>query len=208
MDQEVTGPIVFDRGQGDALPNRFMQLSLIGSVVIPVMSPETGELEEQRGEIIMYLDMGGLARAYRGIYWVQSDGSYLGVVDNEQPARKAFDDFTGLEKLFEQGELELWEYRGQQVVWVPLFDTDNSGPLWVGRSVDASPLTALLRKVEWRVGLIAVLLLIVVFIVARWIALKVERLGGDLTEGISRVLERDEAVIFKTFDSDESAPAR
>ncbi len=192
----VTGPIVFDRGQGDALPNRFMQLSLIGSVVIPVMSPETGELEEQRGEIIMYLDMGGLARAYRGIYWVQSDGSYLDVVEDEQPARKAFDDFTGLEKLFEQGELELWEYRGQQVVWVPLFDTDNSGPLWVGRSVDASPLTALLHKVEWRVGLIAVLLLIVVFIVARWIALKIERLGGDLTEGISRVLERDEAVRF------------
>ena len=192
----VTGPIVFDRGQGDALPNRFMQLSLIGSVVIPVMSPETGELEQQRGEIIMYLDMGGLARAYRGIYWVQSDGSYLDVVEGEQPARKAFDDFTGLEELFEKGELELWEYRGQQVVWVPLFDTDNSGPLWVGRSVDASPLTALLHKVEWRVGLIAVLLLIVVFIVARWIALKIERLGGDLTDGISRVLERDEAVRF------------
>ena len=98
----VTGPIVFDRDQGNAIPNRFMQLSLIGSVVIPVLSPETGEIEEQRGEIIMYLDMGGLARAYRGIYWVQSDGSYLSDAD-DQPARKAFDDFTGLEELFEQG---------------------------------------------------------------------------------------------------------
>ena len=192
----VTGPIVFDRGQGETLPDRYMQLSLIGSVVIPVMSPETGEIEEQRGSIIMYLDMGGLARAYHGIYWVQSDGNYLVAADNIQPAHNAFSDFTGLEKLFEQGELELWEYQDQQVLWVPLFDTNSSGPLWVGRSVDASPLTALLHKVEWRVGLIAVLLLIVVFIVARWIALKTERLGGDLTDGISRVLERDEAVRF------------
>jgi len=192
----VTGPILLDQEQGGMFPSRFMQLSLIGSVIIPVMSLETGEIEQQRGEIIMYLDMGGLARAYRGIYWVQSDGSYLGVDENDRSAGQAFNDFTGLEKLFLQGELDLWEYRGQQVVWVPLFDTDNSGPLWVGRSVDASPLTALLRTVEWRVGLIAVLLLLVVFIVARWIALKTERLGSDLTEGISRVLEHDEAVRF------------
>ena len=192
----VTGPIVFDRGQGETSPNRFMQLSLIGSVVIPVMSAETGEMEQQHGNIIMYLDMGGLARAYRGIYWVQSDGSYLDVADDVQPERKAFNDFIGLQKLFERGELDLWEYRGQQVLWVPLFDTDNSGPLWVGRSVDASPLTALLHKVEWRVALIAVLLLIVVFLVARRIALKTERLGSDLTDGISRVLEHDEAVRF------------
>jgi signal transduction histidine kinase/ActR/RegA family two-component response regulator len=194
--QVITGPIVFDSGKDGALPNRFMQLSLIGPVVIPMVSAETGEIEEQRGEVIMYLDMGGLARVYRGIYWVQSDGSYLSMTEDEKYARKAFDDFTGLEKLFSRGELDLWEYRGQQVLWVPLFDTDNSGPLWVGRSVDPSPLTALLHKVEWRVALIAVLLLIVVFIVARWIALKTERLGGDLTEGISRVLEHDEAVRF------------
>jgi signal transduction histidine kinase/ActR/RegA family two-component response regulator len=194
--QVITGPIVFDRGPDGALPNRFMQLSLIGSVVIPMVSAETGEMKEQRGEVIMYLDMGGLARAYRGIYWVQSDGSYLAMAEDDQSARKAFDDFTGLEMIFNRGELDLWEYRGQQVLWVPLFDTDNSGPLWVGRSVDPSPLTALLHKVEWRVGLIAVLLLIVVFIVARWIALKTERLGGDLTDGISRVLEHDEAVRF------------
>jgi signal transduction histidine kinase/ActR/RegA family two-component response regulator len=39
-------------------------------------------------------------------------------------------------------------------------------------------------------------LLGVVFIVARLIAVKTERLGNDLTDGISRVLEHDEAVRF------------
>ena len=62
--------------------------------------------------------------------------------------------------------------------------------------MDPSPLSALLHKVGWRVGIIAILLLGVVFIVARLIAVKTERLGQDLTAGISRVLEHDEAVSF------------
>jgi signal transduction histidine kinase/ActR/RegA family two-component response regulator len=81
-------------------------------------------------------------------------------------------------------------------MWVPLFYTENSGPLWVGRSVDPSPLATLLYKVGWRVGLIAILLLGVVFFVARFIAVRTERLGNELTDGISRVLEHDEAVSF------------
>jgi signal transduction histidine kinase/ActR/RegA family two-component response regulator len=192
----VTGPITFNRMPGETLPSRFMQLSLISPVAIPLVSAETGEMAEKRGEVIMYLDMGGLARAYRGIYWVQSDGSYLGTAEDDLSATTAFDDFIGLEDVFNRGELDLWEYQGQQVMWVPLFYTENSGPLWVGRSVDPSPLSTLLYTVEWRVGLIAVLLLGVVFIVARLIAVRTERLGNDLTDGISRVLEHDEAVRF------------
>jgi signal transduction histidine kinase/ActR/RegA family two-component response regulator len=192
----VTGPIIFNRTPAEGFPNRFMQLSLISPIVIPMISAETGEMTEKRGGVIMYLDMGGLARAYRGIYWVQSDGSYLGTADDNPPATKAFDDFIGLEEIFNKGELDLWAYQGQQVMWVPLFNTENSGPLWVGRSVDASPLATLLRTVEWRVGLIAILLLGVVFFVARLIAVKTERLGNDLADGISRVLEHDEPVSF------------
>jgi signal transduction histidine kinase/CheY-like chemotaxis protein len=192
----VTGPIIFNRTPGEALPTRFMQLSLISPVVIPMVSAETGEMTEKRGEVIMYLDMGGLARAYRGIYWVQSDGSYLDATSDDLPVTSAFDDFTGLEEIFIKGELDLWEFQGQQVMWVPLFYTENSGPLWVGRSVDPSPLATLLYKVGWRVGLIAVLLLGVVFFVARFIAVRTERLGNELTDGISRVLEHDEAVSF------------
>ena len=32
----------------------------------------------------------------------------------------AFDDFHGLQAIFDKGELALWEYGNQQVLWVPL----------------------------------------------------------------------------------------
>jgi signal transduction histidine kinase/ActR/RegA family two-component response regulator len=193
----ITGPIVIDPSARDSSPNRFIQLSLISPVVIPVVSEENGELSEQRGEVIVYLDMGGLANAYRGNYWVQSDGRYLGDVGSDLNEGKAFEDFPGLEELFARGVLDLWEFRGQQVMWVPLFDTEKDGPIWVGRSVDPSPLTQLLHTVNVRVALVAAGLLVVVFVVARLIAVRTERLGNELTAGISRVLEHDEAVNFE-----------
>jgi len=192
----VTGPIVIDRSVSESSPNRFMQLSLISPVVIPTVAADNGEVSEQRGGVIIYLDMGGLANAYRGNYWVQSDGRYLGDVSDSQYAGKAFDDFQGLEEIFARGELDLWKYKGQQVIWVPLFYTEHAGPLWVGRSVDPSPLAQLLNTVYVRVALVAAGLLLVVFIVARLIAVRTERLGRELTDGISRVLEQDKAVNF------------
>jgi signal transduction histidine kinase/CheY-like chemotaxis protein len=192
----ITGPIIFHRVAGEATPERFMQLSLISPVVIPMVSAETGEITEKRGEVIVYLDIGGLTSAYRGNYWVQSDGRYLGAANDETHTTMAFDDFPGLEAIFHKGELDLWEYQGQQVMWVPLFDTQESGPLWVGRSVDPSPLTTLLHIIQVRVAIIAVGLLLVVFIVARLIAVRTERLGQELTDGISQVLEHDEVVSF------------
>jgi hypothetical protein len=91
----VTGPIVIDHSASESSPSRFMQLSLISPVVIPLVSVDTGEVSEQRGEVIIYLDMGGLANAYRGNYWVQSDGRYLGDISDSQHAGKAFEDFQG-----------------------------------------------------------------------------------------------------------------
>jgi signal transduction histidine kinase/ActR/RegA family two-component response regulator len=81
-------------------------------------------------------------------------------------------------------------------MWVPLFHTYDAGPLWVGRSVDPSPLTMLRQTVEGRIAIIAFGLLLVVFVVARLIALRAERFGHELTDGISRVLEHDEPVSF------------
>jgi len=192
----VTGPIVFDRAAEPASPTRYMQLSLVSPIVIPMQAPDSGELTERRGMVILYLDIGGLASAYRGNYWVLSDGNYLGANNGKQSVTTAFEDFPGLEEIFAREELALWEFHGQQVMWVPLFRIQDAGPLWVGRSVDPSPLTMLQRTVEGRIAIIAVGLLVVVFVVARLIALRAERLGHELTDGISRVLEHDEPVSF------------
>ena len=153
-------------------------------------------MTEKRGAVIMYLDMGGLARAYGVFTGYRLMAAIWERRMDKLSAGRRLRIFIGLEEIFTRGELDLWAYQGQQVMWVPLFNTENSGPLWVGRSVDASPLATLLRTVEWRVwphshsvtgrGIFRCPL----------IAVKTERLGNDLADGISRVLEHDEAVSF------------
>jgi len=192
----LNGPIIFNRFAGATIPERFMQMSLVSPVVIPLLSDDDSTVKAQRGSVVLYIDLGGLASAYRGNYWVLSDGQYLPSPDGESRPTTAFEDFHGLQALFDKGELALWEYGNQQVLWVPLFETEDAGTLWVGRSVDPSPLAKLQRAVELRIAYIAVGLLVVVFIVARLIAVKTERLGRELTDRISRVLEHNEEVEF------------
>jgi hypothetical protein len=192
----MNGPIVFDREAGETTPSRFMQMGLVSPVLVPQRAKVTGETTGMHGSVILYLDMGGLAHAYRGNYWVLGSGKYLDAATGERREISAFDDFQGLQAVLDKGELALWEFRDQQVLWVPLFDTEGAGTLWVGRSVDASPLATLRRAVELTVAAIVIGLLLVVFVVARLIAIRTERLGHELTNGITQVLERDEAVSF------------
>jgi len=194
----MTGPIEFSENQQGASPKQLMQLGLVAPVFLYAPHEKPGSADEKRGVIIVYLDMGGLANAYRGIYWAHSDGHYLDTSGGVAPVagKSAFEDFPGLEEIFKKDKLDLWEFEGQQVLWVPLFETVDAGPLWVGRSVDPSPITQLRHTIEGRVAIVAIGLLLVVFVVARLIALRTERLGHELTDGISQVLERDEAVAF------------
>jgi len=191
----LTGPIVFHPEAGKKAPNKFMLLGLVS----PIMTASVAENEISslpRGVVVVDLDMGGLATAYRGMYWAYNDGRYLGLPGSGQNESTAFTDFPGLQNIFAKGELGLWEYKGQQVLWVPLFMTEKFGPLWVGRSVDPSPIAKLRHTIEIRVMTVMLGLLIVVLIVARLIAVRTERLGNELTNGISRVMENNEVVRF------------
>jgi signal transduction histidine kinase/ActR/RegA family two-component response regulator len=191
----LTGPIVFDQKAGNQAPNRFMQLGFV-SPIVTMFSSETVHFEDKRGVVAVYLDVGGLANAYRGIYWAFNDGRYLDARGGRPASSSAFSDFPGLKDLFAKGELGLWTHKGQQVLWVPLFATERSGPLWVGRSVDPSPIIKLRNAIELRVVTIVLGLLIVVLLIARLIALRAERLGRELTDGISRMIENNEVVRF------------
>ena len=192
----MTGPIEFSENQLDESPSQLMQLGLVSPVFLLSTLENPGSVEK-RGVVIVYLDMGGLANAYRGIYWAHSDGRYLDTSAGAAEAvGSAFNDFSGLEEIFKKGDLDLWKFEGQEVLWVPLFGTVDSGPIWVGRSVDPSPITTLRHTILGRVAVVAIGLLLVVFVVARLIAFRAERLGHELTDGISQVLERDEVVNF------------
>ncbi|MDH3901246.1 MAG: ATP-binding protein, partial [Gammaproteobacteria bacterium] len=176
-------------------PNKFMLLGLV-SPVVTASVPENEISSVHQGVVVADLDMGGLATAYRGMYWAYNDGSYLGLPGSSQNTSTAFTDFPGLQDIFTKGELGLWEYQGQQVLWIPLFMTEQSGPLWVGRSVDPSPIAKLRHAIEIRVVTVVLGLLVVVLVVARLIAVRTERLGNELTNGITRVMENNEVVRF------------
>ncbi len=145
--------------------------------------------EDPRGVVVMTIDVGGLAQFYRDTLWVNHDGSYLrpGQPASGQP--EAFDAFPGLAEIFAGGTLAIWNGRqGRQLLWVPMFLTEDGVPLWVGRAVDPSPIDEFRDALIVRVLSIIFLLVLVVMVLARWIAARAEHFGEELRGGIGQVL--------------------
>jgi signal transduction histidine kinase/ActR/RegA family two-component response regulator len=190
----LTSPISLDRSSDGNTPSRFMTLSFISPLI--TVSDQDGA-PQLNGVVVFNLDVGGLAHVYNGIYWVQNNGEYLTDSSLDAPPESsAFVDFPGLEQLFARGELGLWDHNGQQIFWLPLFTVQDAGPLWVGRRVDPSPVVEFIRTLEIRVILIISGLLLVVYLVARRFAIRAERISNELTQKMSSVLEKDQAVTF------------
>lgn len=190
----LTSPINLDKTINESAPNRFMTLSFISPLV--TASKDNGA-PQLRGVVVFNLDVGGLAHVYNGIYWVQDNGKYLADSSrSDVPTSTAFRDFPGLEKLFAKGDLGLWDHGGQQIFWLPLFTVQDAGPLWVGRSVDPSPIVEFSRMLEIRFLLVIGVLLLVLYVVARLFAIRAERISDELTRKMSSVLEQDKAVTF------------
>ncbi|MCU7876464.1 MAG: response regulator [Candidatus Thiodiazotropha sp. (ex Lucinoma borealis)] len=181
-------------------PRRFMTLRMIS----PIIGPDNQERVAPLGAVVINIDVGGMARAYRNTLWVTSDGTYLDERLSGSDKARAFEDFNGLQALFEKGNLALWEGgQGRQVIWVPLFTTEGSGPLWVGRPVDPSPLDTFRNVLISRVMTIVLIALVILLIVARFIALRAEQFGQKLRDGVGRVLREDDPVRFNWKGSRE-----
>ncbi len=193
----LIGPISVDPVAGLKDPRHFMVLRVISPIIgYPPSSTIRSSGGRPVGSVVISVDVGGLARAFRDTYWVRNDGTYL---RHDQPADSrptAFRDFPGLEEIFAKGNFALWEGADQQVIWAPLFATEQSGPLWVGRRVDPNPVTEFRRTLEGRILAIVLVLIIIVFVVARWVAVRAEAFGQELTDSIGRVLKGDESVRF------------
>jgi signal transduction histidine kinase/CheY-like chemotaxis protein len=163
-------------------PRQLMTLSLVSRI--------GGEkAEDPHGVVVMTIDVGGLAQFYRDTLWVNHDGSYLrpGQPASGQP--EAFEAFPGLAEIFAGGTLAVWKGRqGRQLLWVPMFLTEDGVPLWVGRAVDPSPIDEFRDALIVRVLSIIFLLVLVVMVLARWIAARAEHFGEELRGGIGQVL--------------------
>ncbi len=171
---------------------RFMTLRLISNII---GHGDNGRMEPI-GAVVVNVDVGGMASAYRNTLWVTNDGSYLPERLRGENTPAAFEDFQGLDEIFSEGKLSLWEEGGRQVIWAPLFMTVDSGPLWVGRAVDPSPVSQFRNNLIIRVLTIALIALGILLLSARWIAMNIARFGESLTEQIGRVMRNNEAVRF------------
>ncbi|MEA3302290.1 MAG: ATP-binding protein [Pseudomonadota bacterium] len=146
--------------------------------------------------VIITVDPGGLARAYRDTLWVQNDGSYL-YTSKKSPAGKAFEDFPGLEKILQRGRIGLWsDDEEHRMFWVPMFRTENNEPLWVGRIVDESPLASLLRSLLITGAIVSLLVLFGVWLLTNWFADRLDRISKELGSGVQRIVEDNEEVKF------------
>ncbi len=151
------------------------------------------EFQPPVGAVVINIDVGGLANAYRQTYWVFDNGEYLRNAKPSESSLNAFEDFPGLDDVFTGTEAALWNPRNADpVIWIPMFPTNSGKPLWVGRQVNPSPLKAFKNQLLMRVlGIIAILVLAVLFI-ARMIAKKIEIYQRELTETLQRTLSGEE----------------
>lgn len=149
------------------------------------------------GLLLMTIDVGGLAQYYRDTLWVTNAGSYLRAGEPLSDTATAFDDFSGLADIFEDGKLALWKNaNGPPLLWVPMFLTEEGVPLWVGRPVDPSPIEQFRDALMARVLSIILVLVLVVLLMARWLANRAEHFGQELTSGIESILRDSEPQRF------------
>jgi signal transduction histidine kinase/ActR/RegA family two-component response regulator len=194
----ITGPINIDEQAGQVNPTRFINLQLI----TPVYEQEFGAARfdptsESLGAVVINLDVSGLARVFKGILWAHHDGRYFRGVGISEEGSTAFIDYPGLNKLFSVGKLGLWRGEdGRQAFWMPLFATTGSGPLWVGRPVDSSPLDTFRKNLELRTVAIMLTMVVLVFIVAQLFANRAAKFQASFTERIARVMDDDKPVTF------------
>ncbi|MCB1875063.1 MAG: response regulator [Chromatiales bacterium] len=189
-DGVYVSPIKFNLGW----PEEGNHTAMYMRMVSPIMSAPK---ESPEGVVLVSMDVSGLPRAYNNTLWVMNDGAYLNGSANARADASAFADFPGLEDIFVQGVVGLWRGpKDRRVIWVPLFPTEDLGPVWVGRQVDSSDLAAFQESVELRVLLIFTMLVASVMLLARWIAKRVSRYGTELTEGVGKVLADKQGVKF------------
>ena len=191
----VLSPLRIDLKAGD--PARMFTLQLLS----PIASAIPGD--PPIGVVAITLDIAGLVRRDSTTLWVHDDGRYLRLPDLPGPAGDAFLDYPGLADDFRANRVVLWERGGDRVIWVPMFRTLGGRTLWVGRPVDDQPLQMFRTEIVMRVLLIILGLVVLQFIVARWITRRAERIGHDLTQGVQKTLESDQPVVFDWSGSPE-----
>ncbi len=174
------------------------------AITLQMLAPlGPGEGKTTYGAIVITVDIGGLVRRDDATLWVHDDGRYLKTPGVPEHTQNAFAEFPGLEEDFKSGNIVLWEAETGSVIWVPLLRTEGDQPLWVGRRIQGDPLQALRDALIVRVLSIILVLTLVIWVMARWIASRLETYGSELFQGIGTLLDKGEPLKFNWKGSPE-----
>jgi len=182
--------------QQAATPSRAITLQMLAP-----LGPDENKVTY--GAVVITVDIGGLVRRDDATLWVHDDGNYLKAPGVPAHAQSAFGEFPGLGEDFKSGAIVLWEGEDERIIWVPLLRTEDDKPLWVGRRIQNDPLQAMRDALIFRVLSIILVLILVIWVMARWIASRVETYGSELFQGIRTLLSQGEPVKFKWKGSPE-----
>ncbi len=178
--------------------------TLSRAITLQMLAPlGPSEGKNAYGAVIITVDIGGLVRRDDATLWVHDDGRYLRTPGVPEHHQSAFAEFPGLEEDFKTGNIVLWEGEEGSVIWVPILRTEDDQPLWVGRRIQDEPLRAVRDALVVRVLSIVLVLILVIGVMARWIASRFETYGAELFQGIRTLLDQGEPVQFNWKGSPE-----
>ncbi len=183
MGKVLVGAISIDPEAGTLDPHHYMTLRMA--------SPLSGPRGENIGAVIVTVDVGGMARFYSNTLWVLNNGRFLQYGDQEAPQGSAFALYPGLEQIFSGAKSDLWKGQGEEIMWIPMFRTEQAGSLWVGRQVDQAPLSQLQDALSYRSAGIVMFIIVAMWLAARVVARRFDWVRQELSEGVQKVLSGD-----------------
>ncbi len=170
----------------------------------PVVHAEHGLI----GMILMRIEMSEFLKNFTDSYWVTGDGNYVrgcelsstphevtfeGTEDN----CNAFVEFPELQKHATNDPIILSGTDKKKIAWVPLvFNINQQVVMWVGTIVDDSAMRKWKMNVTINVVVLIVIMAILVFFTANWIAAKLEYIQKDLLSGLDDIINREQRTEF------------
>lgn len=173
-------------------------------VSTPVVSTEHGTV----GIMLMRIDMSEFLKNFEDSYWVTEDGNYVRgrtlpptegrpTSKDSEAESNAFVEFPGLQVTDSNDPVILMDNDKQKIAWMPLvFNREQQTVMWVGTRVDESAMEKWKMTLTINVVVLVVIMSLLVFISANWIAAKLEFIQKDLLTGLDNIINKEEKAEF------------
>ncbi len=146
---------------------------------------------------------------YKDALWIDINGTYLHIpekfvfsnrtsTNNNESTANAFTDFNGLQSKLSTNKPFLWKNEiNRTISWIPLVNNENGQNIfWVGTVIDTTSAQKWKQSLINNIVVIVFTTMLVVFLVAQFIALEIDKWRKEMLKGLSRVITSEESFKF------------